>query len=56
MPKFMTYQRPAPVNKATWSGRPGPNPYQPSRRRAGHPASEPQKLALPPLLGGPKSR
>ena len=23
MPKFLTYQRPAPVNKANWSGKPG---------------------------------
>lgn len=23
MPKFMTYQRPAPVNKQSWSGKPG---------------------------------
>ena len=28
MPKFMTYQRPAPVNKTSWSGRPGGNAYQ----------------------------
>lgn len=27
MPKFMTYQRPAPVNKANWTGKPGGNPY-----------------------------
>jgi hypothetical protein len=23
MPKFATYQRPAPVNKQTWGGKPG---------------------------------
>ena len=23
MPKFLTYQRPAPVNKAGWGGKPG---------------------------------
>ncbi len=23
MPKFMTYQRPAPVNKQSWGGKPG---------------------------------
>jgi len=32
MPKFMTYQRPAPVNKTSWSGRPGGNAYQPPVR------------------------
>lgn len=32
MPKFMTYQRPTPVNKAAWSGRPAANPYQPERK------------------------
>lgn len=27
MPKFLTYQRPARVNKQTWGGKPGANPY-----------------------------
>ena len=26
MPKFITYQRPAPVNKGKWAGRPGAPP------------------------------
>jgi len=56
MPKFMTYQRPTPVNKQGWAGRPGANPYQPVRRSPGHPVPELQKPALPSLLGGPKSR
>jgi hypothetical protein len=33
MPKFITYQRPAPVNKAGWGGgKPDRHPYQPLRR------------------------
>ena len=35
MPKFMTYQRPTPINKQSWAGRPGANPYQPVRRSTG---------------------
>jgi hypothetical protein len=54
MPKFMTYQRPIPVNKQSWGGRPGANPYRPAGRSAGVP--EPRKLTLPPLLGGPKAQ
>ena len=41
MPKFITYQRPQPVNKAAWggkNGRPGGNPYQPVRRQQLPPA------------------
>ena len=50
MPKFMTYQRPTPVNKAAWSGRPAANPYQPERKPgAAHAAHERQKPALPIL-------
>lgn len=49
MPKFMTYQRPAPVNKAAWRGKPAANPYQPVRRPGAHAAHEPQKPALPIL-------
>ena len=56
MPKVMTYQRPAPVNKTSWSGRPGGNAYQPVRRPPARPLPGPQALTLPPLPGGPKSR
>jgi hypothetical protein len=38
MPKFMTYQRPTPVNTAAWGGKAGHSPYQPVRRQ---PASKP---------------
>lgn len=31
MPKFMTYQRPTPVNKQSWSGKPG-HAYGPIRK------------------------
>ncbi len=31
MPKFMTYQRPTPVNKDAWMGRSGTNPHRPGR-------------------------
>ena len=54
MPKFMTYQRPTPINKQSWGGRPAANPYQPMRKQV--PMPEQQKLTLPPLLGSPKSR
>jgi len=54
MPKFMTYQRPAPVNKQSWGGRAGATPYQPVRKPALTP--DPHKLMLPPLLGSPKLR
>lgn len=55
MPKFMTYQRPAPVNKTSWGGRPGGNAYQPVRRPAAPPAPALQKLPVP-QLPGPKSQ
>lgn len=45
MPKFMTYQRPIPVNKTNWNGKPGGNPYQPVRKLKKQ--SEPAKPALP---------
>lgn len=54
MPKFMTYQRPTPVNKQSWGGRPGATPYQPQRKQGSAP--DPHRLTLTPLLGGPKSR
>lgn len=31
MPKFMTYQRPAPINKQSWGGKPG-HAYGPLRK------------------------
>ncbi|HEV2514712.1 MAG TPA: hypothetical protein VGV07_05655 [Devosia sp.] len=54
MPKFMTYQRPNPVNKQSWAGRSGATPYQPIRKPA--PMPEQRKLTLPPLPGGQKYR
>jgi hypothetical protein len=54
MPKFMTYQRPTPVNKQSWGSPPGARPYQPARKPGSAPA--PHKLTLVPLRGGPKSR
>ena len=54
MPKFMTYQRPTPVNKQNWAGRPGANPYQPARKQGSAP--DPHTSTLAPLLSGPKSR
>lgn len=49
MPKFMTYQRPTPVNKSSWTGRAGSNPYQPVRRA---PPSGPT-IRLPKLVVAP---
>lgn len=54
MPKFMTYQRPAPVNKAAWGGgRPGGNPQQPLRRQPATPT--PSQPASPAVAGLPGS-
>lgn len=50
MPKFMTYQRPTPVNKAGWGGRSGANPYQPIRR-SGTPVPQ-SDTRLPALAAG----
>lgn len=47
MPKFMTYQRPAPVNKTGWTGKPGANPHQPVRKAAPPQAPEPARPVLP---------
>jgi hypothetical protein len=58
MPKFMTYQRPMPVSKSGWTGRPG-TPFGKPGKRAPKPAPEPRQpqleleLKLPCL---PKSR
>jgi hypothetical protein len=48
MPKFMTYQRPLPVNKARWNGKSG-NPHQPARALppAAKPAPEQPKPVFP---------
>lgn len=51
MPKFMTYQRPVPVNKTAWAGRPRANPHQPVRKaKAPRTAPEQQRPGLPALL------
>jgi hypothetical protein len=39
MPKFMTYQRPAPVNKSNWGGKPGTTWGRPGKQ-APKPAPE----------------
>ena len=41
MPKFMTYQRPVPVNKQSWGGKPG---------HTHGPARKPAKVARTELL------
>ncbi|WP_156342782.1 hypothetical protein [Devosia sp. A16] len=56
MPKFITYQRPAPVNKQSWGGRQSSNAYPPIRRPAAHPAPGLQKLPPPQLPGPPRSQ
>jgi hypothetical protein len=45
MPKFMTYQRPTPVNTAAWGGKAGRSPYQPVRRQAASKPS-PERIEL----------
>lgn len=45
MPKFMTYQRPAPVNKQHWNG--NPKQQQPLPRKS---AVDPK--IVPPVLPG----
>jgi hypothetical protein len=56
MPKFMTYQRPAPVNKANWRGKPG-TPWGKPGKQIPKPAPEARipalDIKLPPL---PKTR
>ncbi len=51
MPKFMTYKRPAPVDKSTWRGKPGTNPPQPIRSIV--PVKPP--VAAEPEIGKPRS-
>jgi hypothetical protein len=48
MPKFITYQRPAPVNKAKWSN--GKGAPKPGRKAPKAPAD--MAPALPPMLRG----
>jgi hypothetical protein len=45
MPKFLTYQRPAPVNKQNWSGKPGTTYGKPGRH-----APKPAPQARSPVL------
>jgi|EndMetStandDraft_6_1072998.scaffolds.fasta_scaffold4732473_1 hypothetical protein len=47
MPKFMTYQRPVPVNKQSWGGKPG-HAYGPVRKPVKVEKTE-QQPALPKL-------
>ncbi len=51
MPKFLTYQRPAPVNKQSWGGKPG-HAYGPTRKPAKVVKSDTAELKLPPLPTG----
>ena len=48
MPKFLTYQRPAPVNKQAWLGKPG-QAYGPVRKPKVVAKEEIPALKLPPL-------
>jgi hypothetical protein len=55
MPKFATYQRPAPVNKQTWGGKPGVAYGKKPAKKAPKPAPEAGKspaldIKLPDLL------
>jgi hypothetical protein len=54
MPKFITYQRPAPVNKAGWAGKPGAAQGKPDKR-APKPAPEARSPALDIKLPGLKT-
>lgn len=47
MPKFMTYQRPVPVNKQRWGGKPG-HAYGPAPKPA-KTAQVPAQSKLPVL-------
>jgi len=55
MPKFATYQRPAPVNKESWGGRPGVAYGKTPGKKAPKPAPDSTKtptldIKLPDLL------
>ena len=47
MPKFLTYQRPAPVSKTNWNGAPKQQPALP--RKESVQAKPPPQPTLPPL-------
>ena len=47
MPKFMTYQRPAPVSKQNWNHAPDRKAAIPKKAPESH--DKPTALALPPL-------
>ncbi len=58
MPKFSTYQRPMPVNKAGWTAKPG-TPFGKPGKQAPKPAPElrqPPSSQLDPKLPGLKGR
>jgi hypothetical protein len=46
MPKFMTYQRPAPVNKQSWGGKPG-HPVGPANKQKLPRLNLPTQVKLP---------
>jgi hypothetical protein len=52
MPKFITYQRPAPVNKAKWGGIKGP----PQLGRKAPKALADKSLPGPPTREAPKPK
>ena len=58
MPKFITYQRPAPVNKSSWHGNPGASFGKPGKRgpRSAPATRKPAQDAMPKLPGPPKLR
>lgn len=52
MPKFITYQRPAAVNRQNWGGKPGAaqgNPGKPAPRPAPLPRNPMLDIKLPDL-------
>ena len=48
MPKFLSYQRPTPVNKQSWGGKPG-QAYGPVRKPAKVVKADAPEPRLPPL-------
>ena len=49
MPKFMTYQRPAPVNRGNWNATPGRKPVLPIKAPQQAKKVEAPTLSLPEL-------